>query len=161
MANLWKTQRKTHCEIHLASRAYDNGDHSTYNGNGSSRTYVPIVITSSSDRMAGSDWICPLLPYSGFTGIYPRDDLTMGKNYEMAHEHLNHVPEELKEEREAATRNLGFAAMYLCSVNDMYTTELSLGILSEETKDKANNAGREYNQAIDGLLQVNRRINEI
>lgn len=79
----------------------------------------------------------------------------------MEHSKLPEYCGELVKEREAMTQNLASAALYLCSVNDMYLTEQFLGQVSDETKDQANEAGKRYNEAITGLLDVNRRINEI
>lgn len=76
----------------------------------------------------------------------------------MLHESLpNH---ELFEEREVAARNLGNAALFLESVMYYHREACVNNTLSDELRDQANDAGREYNNAIGWLQDVHKRIHE-
>lgn len=76
----------------------------------------------------------------------------------MEHETTYHLPEEIREGRESAAETLAKAAMFLCSVNEIYLTEQFLGQVSRETQDMATEAGKRYNEAIQGVLNANMEI---
>jgi hypothetical protein len=79
----------------------------------------------------------------------------------MRHEYIGDEHHELIEARDAAVRNLGFAAMQLTSVNEIYLTEQFLGCVSDETQQQANEAGMRYNDAIRSLLLANEAFKNI
>lgn len=72
----------------------------------------------------------------------------------MRHESIDHIHPDIRERREAATKNLANAAIQLTSVMTAYDTEIAFGSLSEETKDQANEAGHAYNRAIAQMLDA-------
>jgi hypothetical protein len=84
----------------------------------------------------------------------------LGKNYEMAHQNfsqeLTNSPE--WENKEAATRNLGMAAMYLANINVLI--QEGNGVIDEDLMRAANFAGRQYNDAIKWHLEATEQIRE-
>lgn len=63
--------------------------------------------------------------------------MSLGKNYEMAHEHIPEYCNDLVAEREEAVRQLGAAATLLC------------------------NANNQYSAAIQKIMEINKRIEEV
>lgn len=66
--------------------------------------------------------------------------------------------DEIYAERDEAVRNLGIVAAYLCSVNEQHTEACIANSMTPELSDAANNAGHNYNMAIERMLNINARL---
>lgn len=80
--------------------------------------------------------------------------------YQMANS--GEMPEHCREimyEREGKRANVRNAALFQASINAMWTEEFNtFGIVSEETREKADEAGKQYLEAINGMLDNNLNI---
>lgn len=76
----------------------------------------------------------------------------------MEHESITYLPETIREQRFDAARELGKAGIFLASVNELYLAEQCSGYVSEDTKKMAEEAGMQYNRAIQGVLNANKEV---
>jgi hypothetical protein len=86
----------------------------------------------------------------------------LGKNYEIGHQNLSEelLNSEEWENKEAATRNIGIAAMYLANINILMQEAYEKGHIDEDLSRAANFAGRQYNDAIAWHLTATEQIRE-